>query len=126
MFRIRLGFEDGQEFVVQLRPDPTPTIARLLEELPFQSIGHRWGDEVYFEAPFHSAIEEDARADMELGEVAYWPDGNAIAVFFGPTPISKDWQPRAYSPCNILGRIQGDIEGLKRLKAGIKVELHSR
>jgi hypothetical protein len=125
MARIGLRFEDGQEFVVQLRPVSTPTVAKLLEELPFRSISHRWGDEAYFEAPFHSPLEEDARADMELGEVAYWPDGNAIAVFFGPTPISKHCRPMAYSPCNVLGRVQGEIEGLKRLKNGTKVEVHS-
>jgi len=121
-----LRFEKGLEFLVQLRKESTPTIARLLQSLPFSSISHTWGDEVYFDAPFHSVLEVDARVDMDVGDVAYWPDGDAIAVFFGPTPISKGDRPRAYSPCNILGTVVGDLHGLRRVTAGTRVELHPK
>ena len=97
MTTIAMRFGNELEVRATLR-DGTPSVASLLSALPFRSIVHRWGDEVYFNAPFHSEKEEDARADMEVGEVAFWPDGDAIAVFFGPTPVSTDGRPRAYSP----------------------------
>lgn len=101
-----------------LRQPPTPTIGRLATQLPFRSSAHRWGDEVYFEVPFHSDIEQDARQDMEVGDVAFWPDGDALAIFFGPTPVSRDHRPRAYSPCNVIGRVEGDASVLKAVREG--------
>jgi hypothetical protein len=61
--------------------------------------------------------------EMEAGEVAFWPDGDAIAVFFGPTPASSGSVPMAYSPCNILGRVKGDMTLLKTVKPGLVVEV---
>lgn len=123
MTKIRLIFEGGPEVVVQVRPDPTPTVARLLESLPFWSDVHRWGDEIYFDAPFHSELEEDARAEMSVGDLAYWPDGDAIALFFGPTPASEGASPRAYSPCNILGSVECDPDALRSVRAGAGAEM---
>lgn len=123
MTRVRLRFKGGPEMVILLRPEVTPTVSRLLENLPFESIARRWGDEIYFEAPFHSVIETDARAEMNPGDLAYWPDGDAIAVFFGPTPASRDARPVAYSPCNIVGVVQGELGALKGVRAGTEVDM---
>ena len=38
-------------------------------------------------------------------DVVYWPEGNALCLFYGPTPISRDGQILAYSPVNLVGRI---------------------
>ena len=95
----------------------------LLSAVPFTSETNRWGDEIYFTAPFHSEIEADARALMQVGDVAYWPDGDAIALFFGRTPASIDDRPRAYSPCNILGTVEGDPIRLTRVATGSSVEV---
>ena len=98
-----------------------------MNAVPFSSNASTWGDEVYFHAPFHAELEADARAEMEIGDVAFWPDGDAIAIFFGPTPASVDNEPRAYSPCNLIGTLEGDISVLKRVKSGSSLDVaHAR
>jgi hypothetical protein len=127
MARMRVEFRGGGSITIQLRPEPTPTIEALLTAVPFSSVANTWGDEVYFNAPFHVERERDARAEMEIGDVAFWPDGNAIAIFFGRTPASVDDKPRAYSPCNLIGILEGDISDLKRVKSGDSLEIaHAR
>jgi hypothetical protein len=60
--------------------------------------------------------EGDARELLSVGDLAYWPVGQAFCIFFGPTPVSTDERPRAYSPVNVLGTILGDSEALKSIK----------
>jgi hypothetical protein len=127
MARIRIQFEAGESITIQLRPEPTPTIGALLTAIPFSSIANTWGDEVYFNAPFRAELETDARSEMEIGDVAFWPEGDAIAIFFGRTPASVNDKPRAYSPCNLIGTLEGEISALKRVKSGSSLEVaHTR
>ncbi len=123
MATLRVSFENGPEISITLREDETVTIEKLLSSVPFRAKVNRWGDEVYFDAPVSAELEEDARAVMEVGEVAFWPDGSAMAIFFGPTPVSTDGRPRAYSPCNMLGRVSGDATLLKSVVSGSSVEV---
>ena len=123
MPRIRIVFDSGQEVVVLLRDDATDTTNRLVSALPFDASANRWGDEVYFETPVEAPIEDDARAVMSVGEVAYWPDGRALAIFFGRTPASTDDRPRAYSPCNLVGSVEGDHSSLRSVGLGSKVKV---
>ena len=118
MANIVIQFENGPSVKVSLRSDGTLTLSALVASLPFSSKANRWGDEVYFEAPFHSPLEPDSRAEMSIGDVAFWPDGDAIAIFFGRTPASIGQEPRAYSPCNIIGRLDGDASVLAHAKHG--------
>lgn len=118
MFTLEVEFRGGQRVLVKLRQPPTPTVKHLETKIPFHSSAHRWGDEVYFEAPFHSDLEPDSRQDMEIGEVAFWPEGDSIAIFFGATPASKGHKPRAYSPCNIIGKVEGDVSVLRAVREG--------
>ena len=85
-----------------------PTAKQVWEALPIKGRANIWGDEIYFEIPVNAAQEPNARADVEIGELAYWPMGNAFCIFWGPTPASIGPKPRAYSPVNILGRVLGD------------------
>lgn len=123
MNRVRIRFRDGPEVMVALRQDDTPSTRSLMSVLPFSSRAQTWGDEVYFEAPFHVNLEKDARAFMEVGDVAFWPEGDAIAIFFGPTPASSGSAPQAYSPCNIMGRIEGDSSQLKKVRPGTPLDV---
>lgn len=123
MNRVRIRFRDGPDIAVVLRADETPSVRSLMSVLPFSSRAQTWGDEVYFEAPFHADIEKDARALMEVGEVAFWPDGDAVALFFGPTPASTGPAPKAYSRCNILGKVQGDPAQLRAIKPGTPLDV---
>ena len=123
MTEIRMRFADEIEIRAALALKPTEIVRMLEEVLPFTSTVHRWGDEIYFDAPFHAGLESNATADMDVGDVAFWPDGDAIAVFFGRTPASADERPRAYSPCNVVGRVLEDVSALRRIKEGAKVEV---
>ena len=89
------------------------TAEAIFQSLPLQEPGNRWGDEIYFAIPVKAPLAPDARADMQVGELAYWPPGRAFCIFFGPTPVSGDEQPRAASPVNPVGRIIDDIAPLK-------------
>jgi hypothetical protein len=100
-----------------------PTAQMIWEALPLEGRANVWGDEIYFEIPVTAGPEPDARAEVEVGELGYWPMGNAFCIFFGPTPVSVDERPRAYSPVNILGRVLGDAVRFRAVRAGAPVKL---
>ena len=97
------------------------TAEAIFQALPFQQPGNRWGDEIYFAIPVKTQRSPDARADMQVGELAYWPPGKAFCLFFGPTPASDGEQPRAASPVNPIGRIIDDVAPLKDAPDGVTV-----
>jgi hypothetical protein len=101
----------------------TPTATRILDALPIEGSANVWGDEIYFDIPLGLEQEPDARADVAVGDLAYWPAGQAFCIFFGPTPVSTGDLPRAYSPVNVFGRILGDARQLKGISGGIPVKV---
>jgi uncharacterized protein len=118
MARLKITI-DG--IVIRCECFETPTAKALVEAAPFTSRAQTWGDEVYFSTPVSLAREKDARAVVEAGELAFWTDGDAIAIGFGPTPISHGSEIRLASPCNIWGRTLDDVKALKRVKAGAAI-----
>ena len=100
-----------------------PTARKVWDALPIEARANTWGDEIYFEIPVSAGEEPDARADVAVGELGYWPVGSAFCIFFGPTPVSSGVEPRAYSPVNILGRVLGDATKFRGVRSGAKVRL---
>ena len=101
----------------------SPTAQQIWQALPIEGKANRWGDEIYFEIPVKADQEPDAREQVEVGELGYWPVGHAFCIFFGPTPVSTDERPRAYSPVNILGRVTGDATQFRAVKEGTRVRI---
>ena len=99
----------------------TPTAQAVAAALPISSSVLTWGEEVYFDVPIAVAREPDARAVIVPGEIAFWPQGPAIAIGFGRTPISKGKETRLASPCNVFAKAVGSVKALGKVKTGTEV-----
>jgi hypothetical protein len=99
----------------------TPTADRIWAALPIYARAQMWGHEVYFHAPVTSDCEPDARDVISAGEIVYWPDGDAIAIGFGPTPVSRRGEIRMASPCNVWAVALDDVSALKSVHSGEEI-----
>jgi hypothetical protein len=118
--RIKIG---GETRIAGL--NGSSTAHAFAERLPLKISMSRWGEEYYGNCGLSTALENGAREEMAIGELAFWPQGSALCIFFGPTPASIDTEPRAVSPVNPIGMIEGDIAFLKKLPASIDVEVEA-
>jgi uncharacterized protein len=109
---------------VKAELDTTPTARAIRKALPIEGVASIWGEEIYFEIPVSAEVEPGARADVAVGELAYWPPGNALCIFFGATPASgSSGAPRAASEVNPVGRVIGDLAPLEAVAAGEAVRI---
>jgi hypothetical protein len=104
--RLDAGFNDS------------PTANAIYEILPVTGSANVWGDEIYFTIPVHLDQSSDALQEVEVGDMAFWPAGDAFCIFFGPTPVSTGDKPKAYSPVNVFGSIEGDATVLRDVSNG--------
>lgn len=119
---IKLIFVDiGREVSIELDDSHSPkTVQAILAGLPIEVNINRWGDELFTEKTHVEEKEENGKRQVNLFDFAYWPEGNALCLFYGPTPISEEGKILAYSPVNIVGRIIPDINEKESILEKIK------
>lgn len=102
----------------------TKTASAAVETLPFESIAHRWGEEIYFEIPLQLELE-NGKEVLDIGDIAYWPPGKSMCIFFGPTPSSKGDEIRAYSSVSVFGKVIGDAKIFRNVKEGERIRVEA-
>ena len=112
-----------ENIIIELDCTNSPkTCKDILDSLPFSVSAHLWGEEIYTDESPITQLEENAKALVELNDVAYWPSGKAMCLFFGPTPIGKKGEIKPYSPVNVVGKITNpDKTILSKIKDGVKI-----
>ena len=119
MTQIKIEFE---KISIEADLNNSETANRIKKILPLSNSINTWGDEIYFSIDVDDP-EIDSKEVVELGDIAYWPPGNAFCIFFGLTPASENGDIRPASPVNVIGKILGDLEILKSVKSGEKVSI---
>ena len=113
------------DIVLQGELNDSDTADAIWQALPLEASGNRWGEEIYFTIPVACDLATDARDEMEVGELAYWPPGSAFCIFWGPTPASYGDEPRAASPVNPVGKLAGDVSQLNSIANGTTVRIEA-
>ena len=98
----------------------TRTAQAIWETLPIKGRANLWGDEIYLSIPLNLELELGQEL-VSIGDLGYWPQGNAFCIFFGPTPISREGEARPASPVTVFGRVIGDPTVFKKAVAGIEI-----
>ncbi len=96
---------------------------KIVEALPIESKINEWGDEFYFSIGLKMPLDSTATTCVAVGDIGYWPPGEALAIFFGKTPLSTGEDPVPASEVNIVGRIIDDPAILKTLKGAKKIKI---
>lgn len=123
---VRVILPNSQNIDVELDDSRSPkTVKKFLDSLPFTVGINLWGEEIYTDETPIDVGEENAKSLVDLMDVAYWPTGRAICLFFGPTPLGKKGEIKPYSPVNVIGKIRSpDKSILKKLDNGMKARFH--
>ncbi|MBN2465532.1 hypothetical protein JXD38_07920 [candidate division WOR-3 bacterium] len=118
--RINVG---GVEFAGAL--NSSSLTEKLLSLLPYETIGETWGKEVYF--PVNLTVDNpELGNEVKVGDIAYWPEGPDLCLFFGRTPKSTDDTPVVASPVMVIGTFQfgpEDFDRIERRRNGILVNV---
>lgn len=120
--KIKIITETTGKIEAKLTDENPITAKKIWDALPIESQTNIWGDEIYFRIPVE-AKQENARAIVEMGDVAFWPPGNAFCVFFGRTPASIGDEIRPASPVNVFGKVQGELDLFKKIKSGERIRV---
>ena len=109
---------------VEAELDDSRTAAAIAAALPIEARAETWGDEIYFDIG-QALPGESPRETVALGDLGYWPPGQAFCIFFGPTPVSRGSEIRPASPVNVVGRVVGDARAFTRVRGGTRVRIEA-
>ena len=101
----------------------TPCAQAIAGVLPIETTPNEWGDEFYFEVPVAMPLDPTATTSVHAGDIGYWPPGRALAIFFGPTPMSSGADPVPASSVNLVGRITGDAAVLRTARGARRITI---
>ncbi|MDH4269708.1 MAG: cyclophilin-like fold protein [Dehalococcoidia bacterium] len=103
----------------------TRTAQEIWEALPIRSRINLWGDEIYFSIPLRLKLEAGQEV-VSIGDLGYWPEGNAFCIFYGLTPVSQRDEIRPASPVTVFGKVIGDATIFKKVATGTEINIRSR
>ncbi|MFQ5951822.1 MAG: cyclophilin-like fold protein [Candidatus Omnitrophota bacterium] len=109
-----------QKVSVTAQFDDSEVSRKILKALPLLSKVSTWGEEIYFPIPVDISSGEGT-LDVNIGDIAYWPEGSCLCVFFGRTPVSTSEKPVPASEVLLVGKVIEGIDGLKKIKSGEKI-----
>jgi len=120
--RLKIISKAVGEAYAELSSENPLTVDAIWSKLPIEGKANIWGDEIYFTIPVQVGAENQSEV-VQMGDLAYWPPGNALCIFFGPTPASWDKEIRPASPVNVIGRIVDNPLLFKLVGPGDKIRL---
>lgn len=119
-YKVEIKLDDSL-IDVELDDKNSPkTVNEFVEKLPFTVDLNVWGDEIYSSKSPITQLEENAKSPVELNDVAYWPTGKAICLFYGPTPIGKPGEITPASPVNVIGKVVSPDKSILSMADGTK------
>jgi hypothetical protein len=120
--KLKIVTKSAGTFTAELTGENPKTTEAITSKLPIEGRANTWGDEIYFTIPV-DAGEESPKQVVEVGDIAYWPLGRALCLFFGPTPASRGGEIRPASPVNVFARISGEPKLLQLVAAGERIRI---
>ena len=120
--KIKITTKSTGSITATLTDENPETAKAFTTALPITGHANTWADEIYFTIPVETP-EENSKPVVELGDIAYWPPGNAFCIFFGRTPMSRGDEIRPASPVNVFGKIDGDPTVFKKVRSGEEVKI---
>ena len=121
--KIRLASPSCSDQFAALSNENPKTTQAIWDALPFEARANTWGDEIYFSIPVNVEAENPKKV-VKLGDLGFWPPGNAFCIFFGPTPASKGDDIRPASPVNVFGRVEGNPRVFKSVSSGDLIKVN--
>ena len=100
----------------------TRTAQAIWEALSIKGRVNLWGDEIYFSIPISLKLELGQEL-VSVGDLGYWPQGNAFCIFFGLTPMSQEDEIRPASPVTVFGKVIGDATVFKKVAEGMEITI---
>jgi hypothetical protein len=107
-------------FYVQF--NETPTANDMIKGLPVEGVVSKWGDEIYFKTGIN-ASGDGRTTDINVGDVAYWPEGQCLCIFYGPTQASTTDKPVPASPVIIVGKTMASPDELREIHEGERISV---